>query len=227
MKAKEAHLFPLFNPVAFNSQQTFIPINFLHSISVSKCAFQGSKLLHQGPLPPPPPKPNFPLPPTSSFNSCQAILPLALLICEFSSGALSPLSKFLISLLGLFNPYHLQGKTRSTSKGLSQTLHPAMSAFLIHIMHQYIFQESFSCSFWTSLVIVLARFNLLPEPAAFPLEPWLVLLLCVCCWHHYTHPFRVDSVLGSLFHLARRLEVNFLFNQCAKGILNWSFSKSW
>ena len=29
MKAREAHLFPLFNPVAFNSQQTFIPINFL------------------------------------------------------------------------------------------------------------------------------------------------------------------------------------------------------
>lgn len=41
MKAREAHLFPLFNPVGFNSQQMFIPktscYKFPASISVSKC----------------------------------------------------------------------------------------------------------------------------------------------------------------------------------------------
>ena len=105
MKAREAHLFPLFNPVAFNSQQTFIPVSFLHVYLSQSVLSKEAKLLHQRPLPPPPSKPNFPLPPTSSFNSCQAVLPLALLICEFSSGALSPLSLNFSSLsLGFSTP---------------------------------------------------------------------------------------------------------------------------
>lgn len=153
MKAREAHLFPLFNPVAFSSQQMFIPktssYEFPACISVSKCAFQGSKLLHQPPLPPPPPKPSFPLPPTNSFSFCQAVLPLALLIHEFSSGALFPSSLNFLSLsLGFSTPTIFKSTQDPLPNAFPKhCILQCLYSYLIHIMHQQVFQESFSCSF--------------------------------------------------------------------------------
>lgn len=142
MKAREAHLFPLFNPVGFNSQQMFIPktscYKFPASISVSKCAFQGCKLLHQPLLPPPPPKPSFPLPPANSFSVCQAVLPLALLIHEFSSGALFPLSLNFSSLsLGFLTPTIFKTVQDTLPNAFPKhCILQCLYSYLIHIMHQ-------------------------------------------------------------------------------------------